>query len=144
LLIDLCSREIVGWAVSRRCDAALAVNALQCAVARAAPPPGLIHHTDRGSTYTADAYRKELEGLGFVVSMSRVGNCWDNAVAESTFSTIKAELFEGWLPEGLHDVRGALFEYIELFYNRRRIHSSIGYITPAEKKRQASQLGVAA
>lgn len=92
-LIDLCTRTIVGWAVSSRCDTALGLNALEIAVARRRPGRGLIHHTDRGSTYTAADYRDRLEAIGMAVSMGRKGNCWDNAVAESTIGTIKAELF---------------------------------------------------
>ena len=134
LLVDLCTRRIVGWAVCDRCDTDLALRALNVAVARRRPGRGLMHHTDRGSTYTAKDYRDRLTALGMTASMSRKGNCWDNAVAESTIGSIKAELFDRWLPTGIHDVRQALFPYIEGFYNRRRLHSSLGYITPAEKE----------
>jgi putative transposase len=134
LLVDLCTRTIVGWAVSDRCDTTLALRALDAAVARRRPGSGLLHHTDRGATYTAAAYQKRLADLGMVSSMSRTGNCWDNAVAESTIGTIKAELLDGWLPEDREDLATALFPYIESFYNRRRLHSTIGYVTPAEKE----------
>jgi putative transposase len=133
LLIDLCTRSIVGWAVSDRCDAALALSCLNRAVARHRPGVGLLHHTDRGSTYTATAYRARLLELGMVQSMSRRGNCWDNAVAESTIGSIKAELFDR-VPVDIHDVRHQLFEYIESFYNRHRLHSTLDYITPHEKQ----------
>ena len=133
-MIDLCTRAIVGWAVGTRCDAALARKALDTAVERHRPPPGLLHHTDRGSTYTAQVYREALDAYGMVASMSRKGNCWDNAVAESTFSSIKTELFSGDLPEDAHDVQRRLFPYIESFYNRERFHSSIDYMTPSEKE----------
>jgi putative transposase len=134
LLIDLCTRSIVGWAVSERCDAELALSCLNRAVARHRPGVGLLHHTDRGSTYTAGAYRARLLELGMSQSMSRRGNCWDNAVAESTIGSIKAELFD-FVPVDIHDVRHQLFEYIESFYNRHRLHSTLDYITPDEKLR---------
>lgn len=133
LLIDLCTRSIVGWAVSDHCDAELALRCLNRAVARHRPGAGLLHHTDRGSTYTAGAYRSRLRELGMIQSMSRRGNCWDNAVAESTFGSIKAELFDH-VPVDIHDVQHQLFEYIESFYNRHRLHSTLGYITPDEKQ----------
>jgi putative transposase len=145
ILVDLCTREIVGWSVSRHCDSALAQKCLAGAVARHRPPPGLLHHTDRGSTYTAADYRALLDSFGMIASMSRRGNCWDNAVAESTFSTIKTELFADHdVPEDLHDVRTALFTYIESFYNRRRLHSALDYITPAEKQQLMSHINRAA
>jgi putative transposase len=134
ILVDLCTRAIVGWGLSTRCDAQLALQALNRATARHRPGPGLIHHTDRGSTYTAQDYQKRVRELGMVPSMSRRANCWDNAVAESTFATIKAELFGERIPVDIHDARCALFPYIEGFYNRRRLHSAIGYLTPTEKE----------
>jgi putative transposase len=132
LLVDLCTRSIVGWAVSERCDAELALGCLNRAVAQHRPTAGLLHHTDRGSTYTAAAYRSRLSELGMIQSMSRRGNCWDNAVAESTIGSIKAELFDR-LPVDIHDVQHQLFEYIECFYNRQRLHSTNDYTTPDEK-----------
>jgi putative transposase len=132
LLIDLCTRSIVGWAVSERCDAELALCCLNRAVARHRPAPGLLHHTDRGSTDTASAYRSRLREFGMLQSMSRRGNCWDNAVAESTFGSIKSELLDH-VPVDIHAVQNQLFEYIEGFYNRKRLHSALDYITPNEK-----------
>jgi putative transposase len=132
LLIELCTRSIVGWAVSKRCDTELALSCLNKAVARHRPGTGLLHHSDRGSTYTAAAYRSRLRELGMLQSMSRRGNCWDNAVAESTIGSIKTELFDH-VPVDIHDVQHQLFEYIESFYNRQRLHSALGYITPDEK-----------
>jgi transposase InsO family protein len=137
LLIDLGTRTIVGWAVSTQCDTELALRALNAAVARRRPGKGLLHHTDRGSTYTADDYQARLRQLGMLSSMSRKGNCWDNAVAESTIGTIKVELFGDRVPLDIHDVQRELFPYIEGFYNRRRLHSSIGYVSPAERERMA-------
>jgi transposase InsO family protein len=142
LLIDLCTRSIVGWAVSERCDAELALRCLNRAVARHRPGVGLLHHSDRGSTYTASAYRNRLRELGMTQSMSRRGNCWDNAVAESTIGSIKAELFER-VPVDIHDVQHQLFEYIESFYNRQRLHSTLDYITPDEKQQLLAAAQVA-
>jgi putative transposase len=139
LLVDLCTRSIVGWAVGDRCDTELALRALDAAVARHRPPPGLLHHTDRGSTYTAGAYRNRLHELGMIASMSRRGNCWDNAVAESTIGSIKAEFLEGWTPQDAPDLASGLFVYLEAFYNRQRLHSAIGYLTPAEKQNLIEQ-----
>lgn len=139
ILVDLCTRTIVGWAVSKHCDAELAKLALDRAVARHRPPRGLIHHTDRGSTYTAGLYRAAVKAYGMLESMSRKGNCWDNSVAESTFSTIKTELLQDLSPEDIHELQQQLFPYIEGFYNRIRLHSSLGYMTPSEMEAQASQ-----
>jgi len=141
ILVDLCTRKVVGWATSTRCDHDLALAALDRAVARAAPPKGLLHHTDRGSTYTAKAYRKRLKQLGMTASMSRKGNCWDNAVAESTISSIKLELLDGWMPAGERDLQHALFDYVERFYNRVRLHSAIGYRTPAARESDFNHVG---
>jgi transposase InsO family protein len=140
IMVDLGTRAIVGWHVSNHCDTQLALRALDNAVARRRPPRGLLHHTDRGATYTAAEYDARMRVLGMRVSMSRKGNCWDNAVAESTIGTIKAELFGNRIPEDIHQVRRMLFSYIESFYNRRRLHSSLGYITPAEKERLAHKI----
>jgi putative transposase len=142
VLIDLCTRSIVGWAVSQRCDAQLAAECLNRAVARHRPRIGLLHHSDRGSTYTAEAYRSRLREFGMIQSMSRRGNCWDNAVAESTFGTIKSELFDR-VPVDIHDARHQLFEYIESFYNRHRLHSTLDYITPDEKQQLLAATQVA-
>lgn len=132
ILVDLCTRAIVGWAVSRNCDELLARRALENAVVRHRPPRGLIHHTDRGSTYTATNYQKRVNDLGMTPSMSRRGNCWDNAVAESTIGTIKAECLDGMQLEDAHDVTVALLHYIDGYYNRIRLHSSVGYMSPAQ------------
>ena len=131
-ILDLFSRGVVGWALSQSLSTGLPLAALRGAVTRCQPEPGLLHHSDRGCQYTSAEYRSALAELGVSVSMSRKGNCWDNAVAESFFSTLKTELLHGrtW-PNGLV-LRAALFEYIEIFYNRQRLHSSLGYRTPAE------------
>jgi putative transposase len=137
IVVDLGTRAIVGWAVGLRCDTVLALRALDNAVVRRRPALGLLHHTDRGSTYTADDYQERLRALGMQISMSRKGNCWDNAVAESTIGTIKAELLDSLVPTDIHHVQRLLFPYIEGFYNRRRLHSSLGYITPEEMEKRA-------
>lgn len=144
VLVDLCTRAIVGWATSSRCDTALALACLNQAVSRQKPSPGLLVHHDQGSTYTAKDYGDRLKELSAVASMSRKGNCWDNAVAESTFATIKIELFSDCIPANIAQVDRDLFEYIEIFYNRQRLHSTLGYITPAEKEALALRGSIAA
>lgn len=135
VLLDLCTRRVVGWAVSDRLTVDLALGALEMALGQRRPE-GLLHHSDRGSQYTSTCYREELERRGVQVSMSRRGNCYDNAAAESFFSTLKGEL-EGY---GQYRTRqqasSELFDYIELFYNRKRLHSALGYLSPAEYERQ--------
>lgn len=135
LLVDLCSRRITGWAVSYHCDTTLALTALRNAVARHRPGPGLIHHTDRGATYTAGDYRKALDACEMVASMSAKGDCWDNAVAESTIGTIKAEALREHVPADIDELRRILFPYIEGFYNHHRLHSTLDYQSPAEYER---------
>ncbi|MFT3922246.1 MAG: IS3 family transposase [Myxococcales bacterium] len=133
VIIDLFSRTVVGWALDAMLSTQLPLAALDMALRRRRPDAaGLLHHSDRGCQYTSQEYRSELAQRGLSVSMSRKGNCWDNAVAESFFSTIKAELIHGRRWAGRLELRSAVFEYIEVFYNRRRLHSSLGYRTPAE------------
>ncbi len=143
VLVDLCTRAIVGWATSNRCDTALALACFNQAVSRHNPGPGLLVHHDQGATYTAKDYLDRLKEVAAVASMSRKGNCWDNAVAESTFATIKIELFGDRIPADMAEVDRDLFEYIEIFYNRQRLHSTLGYITPAEKESLALQRSIA-
>jgi transposase InsO family protein len=130
ILLDCYSRKVVGWAMSQANDTALVVAAWEMAVVRRQPRPGLIHHTDRGSPYAADTYRSRLATQQVLSSMSRAGNCYDNAVAESFFSTLKQELPTD--PRGLSrdQARSAVFAYIEGFYNRERLHATLGYRTP--------------
>lgn len=136
VLLDLCTRRVVGWALGERMTVELPHRALAMALGQRQPEAGLVHHSDRGSQYTSTSYRAELERLGVVVSMSRRGDCYDNAMVESFFSTLKAEL------AGLGEYRTRqqaareVFDYIELFYNRRRAHSALGYFSPAEYERQ--------
>jgi putative transposase len=131
-ILDLFSRRVVGWALDTTLSTTLPLQALGMAVGRRRPGPGLLHHSDRGCQYTSADYRGALAELGVVVSMSRKGNCWDNAVAESFFSTLKTELVHRQSWANRLQLRSAVFEYIEVFYNRRRLHSSIGYKTPVE------------
>jgi transposase InsO family protein len=130
-LLDLHSRKVVGWAMADHLRAELALDALAMALTERRPPPGqLTHHTDRGCQYTASAYQAALEEAGIACSMSRSGNCYDNAVAESFFGTLKAELLlgDGWATRA--EARLAVFEWIAVFYNRQRRHSALGYQSP--------------
>ena len=136
VLMDLYTRRIVGWALGDRIDEQLTLTALRRAVESCRPPAGLIHHTDRGAQYASRAYRRALEAAGIEASMSRRGDCWDNAPAESLIKTIKAELGRSFLTREL--AQRELFEYIESFYNTRRLHSGLGYRTPLEAEHEAS------
>jgi putative transposase len=131
VLLDLYSRRVVGWAVSDRLDTQLALEALRGALLTRCPGPGLIHHTDRGSQYGSQAYRAKLLANGIRPSMSRPGNCWDNAVVESFFSSLKAELDLDHPLVSLEEAKARLFDYIEGFYNQRRLHSRLGFKSPA-------------
>jgi putative transposase len=136
VILDLYSRAVVGWALDTSLSTQLPLAALHMAVQRRRPAAGLLHHSDRGCQYTSAEYRSVLNELGADVSMSRKGNCWDNAVAESFFATIKAELIDRQTWSSRADLRAAVFKYIEVFYNRRRLHSSVGYRTPHEVENQ--------
>ena len=131
IVLDLFSRKIVGWSISDRMKKGLAIEALQRAISLRNPAPGLIHHSDRGSQYCAGAYRKLLEGHGFVASMSGRGNCYDNAMVETVFKTIKSELIWRTAFTSREQAADAIGLYIEGFYNPRRRHSSLAYASPA-------------
>jgi putative transposase len=131
-VIDLCSRKVVGWATADHLRADLPLEALRMALAHRRPIGALLHHSDRGSQYASDAYRSLLAGHGIEPSMSRKGNCWDNAVVESFFGTLKRELVHHESYACRDEARRSLFEYIEVFYNRQRRHSTLGYRSPAE------------
>ena len=135
-ILDLYSRFIVGWALSAVNDRHLTLRALDMAVKRRCPDPGLLHHSDQGCTYASEDYRTRLEQHGITCSMSRRGNCYDNAVIESWFSTVKSE--EGERFESYAHAKEALFDYIEVFYNQRRRHSTLGQISPAEFERRTT------
>jgi len=132
IVLDLFNREVVGWAMGTRIDRHLTLSALDMALARYGVPQGLIHHSDRGSTYTASAYRKRLKKYGISCSMSRAGNCWDNSVAESFFATLKKELIYRKKLTTRKLTKSIVFEYIEVFYNRTRRHSLLGYKSPVD------------
>jgi putative transposase len=130
VFIDLYSRIIVGWAVSRALDQRLVADALERAVARRRPQAGLIVHSDRGIQYASDLFKAQLSRHGFQQSMSRKGDCWDNAVAESFFATLKRELISRYHFANCLELERALFRHIEIWYNRVRRHSSIDYLAP--------------
>jgi putative transposase len=130
VILDLFSRRVVGWSMSESLERGLVLDALKMALAERQPPPGLIHHSDRGSQYASHDYQQMLAQHGMIASMSRRANCWDNAVAESFFATLKMELVYQTQWSTRDQARTAVFEYIELFYNRRRRHSAIGYLSP--------------
>lgn len=132
LVEDLYSRKIVGWSMSERIDSELVVEAMNMALAREQPQPGLLAHSDRGVQYASDRFRQRLSQAGLVPSMSRRANCWDNAPAESLIATIKKELVYQRSFATRDEARQALFEYIEVFYNRQRRHSALDYRTPHE------------
>jgi transposase InsO family protein len=131
-ILDLCSRRVVGWATSETNDRELALGALRGALAARHPAPGLIHHSDTGSPYASDDYRAELARRGFVASMSRRGDCWDNAVAESFFATLKGEQVDHDTYATRDAATRSIADYIDNFYNVQRRHSSIGYVWPME------------
>ena len=128
-MLDLFSRFVVGWAVSAVNDRHLTLKALGMALKRRCPDAGLLHHSDRGSTYASEDYQRVLDAHGITCSMSRTGDCYDNAVMEAFFSTVKTELSDRF--ESCGEAKMQLFDYIEVFYNQRRRHSTIGYVSPA-------------
>lgn len=135
-VIDVASRRVVGWAMADHMRSTLVADALRMAVESRRPPPGLIFHTDRGSQYTARDFTAQLGGHAIRQSLSRPRQCWDNAVAESWFATLKNELIyrRSWPTRAA--AQRAIFEFIEVFYNRQRLHSSLGYLSPAEYEAQ--------
>lgn len=131
-ILDLCSRRVVGWAAGANNDRQLALDALQRATAHRNPRDGMLHHSDRGSPYASGDYRSALDQLGIVASMSRKGDCWDNAVAESFFATIKGEMIDHEDFQTRAEAIAAIADYIDGFYNVTRMHSSIDYMSPIE------------
>jgi len=130
VVLDLFSRMVVGWSMAATQDASLVVQALQMAIARRHPQAGLLHHSDRGSTYTSQGYQALLREQGMVVSMSHTADCYDNAAMESFFHSFKGECIEGESLQTRAQARGVTFEYIETFYNRTRRHSTLQYLSP--------------
>jgi transposase InsO family protein len=128
---DLYSRRVVGWSMAATMESRLVVDALEMAVKRRLPGEGLVAHSDRGSQYASGHYQRLLGKHGITCSMSEVGQCWDNAPAESFFATLKKELTHDEDYRTREEARASIFEYIEVFYNTQRLHSSLGYVTPA-------------
>lgn len=137
-ILDLCTRKIVGWSMRDHMRTELPMAALMMAIQRQRPPKGLIHHSDRGSQYASDSYQKVLTAEGMIPSMSRKGNCWDNAPMESFFHTLKTELVYHRHYKTKEDAKRDLFSYIEGYYNRHRIHSALGYLTPEQMELKVS------
>jgi len=137
VILDLYSRFVVGWAISAVNDRHLTIKALEMALKRRCPGVGLLHHSDQGSTYASEDYQDVLDAYGLTCSMSRRGNCYDNAVMEAFFSTVKSEIGEWFASHG--DAKADLFDYIEVFYNQRRRHSSAGRMSPAAYERRLTQ-----
>jgi len=138
-ILDLFSRFVVGWAISVANDRHLVLQALTMALKRRGPQSGLLHHSDRGSPYASADYQAELAAHGITCSMSGSGDCYDNAVMEAFFSTVKIELGDRF--DSREQATRAVFEYIEVFYNQRRRHSTIGYVSPAVFEQQALSTG---
>ena len=136
VVLDLYSRAIVGWSAKPRQTRELVCNALTMALCRRKSVEGLVAHSDRGTQYASDDYQRLLAENGIQCSMSRKGNCYDNAVVESFFATLKKELLDSDVPASRSSVKGELFEYIEVFYNRIRRHSALGYLSPMDYERR--------
>jgi putative transposase len=130
VIIDLYSRKVVGWALDRHLRTSLVLEALRMAYWRRKPPPGLVYHSDRGSQYAASDYQRQLETFQMIPSMSRKGDCYDNAVAESFFHSLKTEEVGDQAYRTREEGRQAVIDYIEMFYNSGRLHSSLGYVSP--------------
>ena len=135
-VLDVFSRKVVGWSMSERIDTELVKSALQMATTQRLPEPGLLHHSDRGVQYASDAYQQVLDDLEIVCSMSRKGDCWDNAMMESFFGSLKTEWVYGKNYQTREEAKQDLFKYIEMFYNRQRRHASLGYVSPVEFERR--------
>lgn len=140
VVIDLCSRKVVGWSMSSRMNAQLVCDALNMAIWRRRPPAGLIHHSDRGSQYASKVFRKLLKAHGFKGSMSRMGNCWDNAVVESFFGSLKQERVQWRNYQTRYEAQQDILQYISMFYNSQRLHSSLGYMSPNDFEQQLLQM----
>jgi putative transposase len=144
VILDLFSRRIVGWAMNQAIDRSLVLSALDMAIVSRNPSQNMLCHSDRGSQYASDDYQRRLKDVGIVCSMSRRGNCWDNAPTESFFASLKKELVHRTRFETTEQARAAIFEWIEVWYNRKRRHSAIGYISPETFERQHQQEAVRA
>jgi transposase InsO family protein len=142
VILDLFSRKIIGWSMSERIEKQLVIDALLMALGQRRPAVGMLHHSDRGSQYASKEYQTLLRDAGISCSMSRKANCWDNAVSESFFSTLKREWVQGKRYRTRSDARGDIFYYIETWYNRKRRHSTLGYLSPAEFELRAAKAGL--
>jgi putative transposase len=132
VVLDLYSRRVVGWSMNAQMTAQLVMDALLMAVWRRGQPKALLHHSDQGSQYTSEDFQRLLSANGITCSMSRRGDCWDNAAMESFFSTLKTERIRRRIYLSRDDARADIFDYIERFYNPRRRHSTLGQISPAQ------------
>jgi len=139
VVIDLFNRGVIGWSMEASLEQKMVLKALSMALQSRRPPEGLLHHSDRGTQYASLDYQEQLKCNGIETSMSRKGNCWDNAVVESFFSTLKAELIAGRTYATREEARADIFEYIEVWYNRQRRHSTLGYLSPLEFEQKARQ-----
>lgn len=137
-ILDLFSRRVVGWATSKNNDRQLALDALERANMARRPQPGLLHHSDRGSVYASGDYRQALSDSAMIASMSRKGNCWDNAVAESFFASLKGEALDHETFETRAEATAAIADYVDGFYNVSRLHSAIGYVSPIQFELQST------
>jgi putative transposase len=133
--MDLFSRKIVGWSMASTLHATIVIDSLRMAIEQRGPAAGIVHHSDRGVQYACADFRAELDAHGFVASMSRKGNCYDNAAKESFYHTLKAELVSHEHYRTRAEARASVFEYIEAFYNRTRLHSTLGYMSPEDFER---------
>jgi len=131
-VLDLYSRRIVGWAIERHMRKELINDALHMALGRRRPGDGLMHHSDRGSQYASADYQAALKSAGIIVSMSRSGNCWDNAVMERFFGSLKSERTDQITYSTREEAKSDIIDYIEMFYNSQRLHSTLGYVTPLQ------------
>jgi transposase InsO family protein len=139
VLLDLYSRAVIGWAMGPRLTGDLTEQALRMALKTQQPQAGRLHYSDRGSQYAAGPYQQMLTAQGITVSMSRKGNCWDNACVESFFGTLKRVLIRHRQYHTREEAKQEIFEYLEVFYNRQRRHSTLGYQSPAEFKGRAAE-----
>jgi putative transposase len=136
ILLDLYSRKVIGWSMANNINKTLALGALDMALMRRKPQSKVLHHTDQGAIYGSDEYIKKIKAHQLIPSMSRKGDCYDNAIAESYFSTLKNELILGRVYQSREQARSEIFNYIEVFYNRQRLHQSLNYLTPQEYEMQ--------
>jgi transposase InsO family protein len=139
-VLDTYSRKIVGWSMSERHDTALVQAALHMALQQRQPEAGLIHHSDRGSEYASTSYQTLLQEHQIQVSMSKKGDCYDNSMIESFWATLKKECMEKTIFSSRHEARNAIFWYIEVYYHRKRRHSSLGYISPVEYETRKKEM----